>query len=58
MKPLYRIEAPHFVAGFELAEVSDTVVNAARVIKYMEGWGLARAMSYCNRRGWKLERVE
>jgi hypothetical protein len=28
------------------------------VIKYMEGWGLARAMSYCNRRGWKLERVE
>jgi hypothetical protein len=58
MRPLYRIEAPHFIAGFELVEVSDTVASASRVIKYMEGWPFIRVMKYCDRKGWKLERVE
>jgi len=57
MKPLYSITAPHFDAGLELAEVSDTVVRAAPIIKYMVGWPLVRVMQYCHNRGWKLERV-
>jgi len=57
MRPLYEITAPDFVAGIELAEVSDRVVKAAPIVKYMEGWPLSHLIEYCARRGWKLERV-
>jgi len=53
----WQIKAPSFTAGFELAPVSDTVIRAAPIIKYMVGWPLVRVMETCVQRGWKLERL-
>ena len=57
MRPLYEIMAPHFTAGIELDDVSDRVVKAAPIVRYMEGWGIKDVIAYCARRGWKLELV-
>jgi len=44
---LIRIEAPHFVAGYDMANN-----NIAPIIKYMRGWNLTRIETYCARKGW------
>lgn len=46
---LLRITAPHFVAGI----VKQGAV--APIIRYMEGWTLAKIKAYCRSRGWTLE---
>ena len=49
---LYRITAPHFVAGF----LCDVVVRqAAPIIRYMEGWSLRQVVAYVQRKRWNME---
>lgn len=53
---LYRIVAPHFVAGLGVG--IDGIVNwSAPIIHYMVGWQLERVLAYCARKDWKLEVV-
>jgi hypothetical protein len=48
---LYRVVAPHFVAGFE----SDGVVRrAAPILGYSVGWSELRAMNYFRKKGWQI----
>lgn len=50
---LYQIESPHFTAGFIL-DSDGSVVRAAKIIKYMEGWSLNRVKAYCHKKGWRI----
>ena len=52
---LCRIEAPHFVCGFDLVE--DTVKNAAPIIRYMNGWTRDRVRAYCAKKSWIVQVV-
>lgn len=54
-QPLFRIVAPHFVAGFEVD--ANRVWRTAPIIGYMRGWKGVKVKAYCNQRGWILERV-
>ena len=56
MKVLYRVEAPHFVAGFEVDLHTSIIVSSAPIIKYMRGKSLATAQDYFVHKGWKVER--
>jgi len=51
---LFRITAPHFVAGGELCSKM-FVVKAAPIIKYMLGYTISRVEWYCEKKGWSLE---
>lgn len=57
--PFFRISAPHFVAGGELRPKMDSryliVVEAAPIIKYMEGWQSYKVEEYCRKKNWKIE---
>lgn len=50
---LIQITAPHFCAGLVL--VSDIVMLAAPIVKYMQGWTLLRVQAYCAQKRWKEE---
>ena len=50
-----RIVAPHFVAGVILWD--DKAVQVAPIVSYMRGWTLARATTYCERKGWGCSTV-
>jgi hypothetical protein len=53
---LYRIEAPHMVAGLGVG--IDGLVNwSAPILCYMVGWELERVLAYCAKKGWQLEPV-
>jgi hypothetical protein len=47
---LYRVTAPHFVAGFTTRR--GVVVHAAPILRYMLRWTDRRAFKYIGRRGW------
>lgn len=55
-RSFYRIEAPHFVAGFETETRGDVerVVKAAPIIKWMMGRACADVLGYCVRKGWAV----
>lgn len=53
---LWRISAPHFVAGFEADSVSG-VGRVAPILKYMRGWHYDRVLAYCRAKGWHLEQA-
>jgi hypothetical protein len=55
-RKLFRIVAPHFVAGFETGDRLRVLV-VAPIIKYMRGWDLTKVVAYCDSKGWLLERV-
>lgn len=55
MSDLFRIEAPHFVAGFE---ANGAVERAAPIIRYMTGWRVSRVYQYCDQKGWFIERIK
>ena len=52
---LYRIVAPHFVAGLGFGR--GTVRWSAPILGYMVGWDYGRVSEYCKRKDWQLERV-
>lgn len=52
---LWRIEAPHFVAGLVVTDAH--VSEAAPIIKYMRNWPFGRMLGYCQTKGWKLEKI-
>lgn len=52
----YQITAPHFVAGFTVT-LSLLIKDAAPIIAYMKGLTLSRVSMYCQKKGWKLEKI-
>jgi hypothetical protein len=53
---LLRITAPHFVAGII---VSTTFMNhCAPILGYMKRWNMEHILSYCEKKGWKCERID
>jgi hypothetical protein len=46
---LVRIDAPHFVAGFE---TDGAVQRAAPILKYMMGWPDDKVRAYLRVKGW------
>lgn len=49
---LFRIVAPHFVAGIEPGVV------AAPIIKYMLPWSEDQIRKYCKKKGWEINPIE
>lgn len=47
---LVRVVAPHFVAGFVVADC--VVDHAAPILAFMVGWPSERAREYLARKGW------
>jgi hypothetical protein len=57
MITLYRVEAPSFVAGFEVDE--DRVVRTAPVLRrWLSGRRVGNARHICWERGWKVTKLE
>lgn len=54
---LLRIVAPHFVAGLVFLQGSDVAYRAAPIIGYMRGWPTHRIWTYCQRKGWQVEKI-
>ncbi len=52
---LWRVEAPHFVAGIVVAQ-NGAIVNAAPILNWSCDRPFAWFKDYCARKGWKLER--
>lgn len=52
---LFRVEAPHFVAGF--VTESDRVVLAAPILRWAVGKELDDCRAYFENKGWRLQRV-
>ena len=52
---LCRIEAPHFVCGFDL--VDNKVEAPAPIIAYMRGWHRDKVRDYCAKKGWEVKVV-
>ena len=46
---LIRIEAPHFVAGYDMA-----TGRIAPIIKYMRGWSIEKIIAYCQSKKWSV----
>ena len=55
---LWRITAPHFVAGIELGMWHHIVLRAAPIVEYMLGWEGRTVLHYCEKKNWKVEVVE
>lgn len=53
MITLFRIEAPHFVAGLVL--INGVVDHGAPILKYMNDWTFNAVIAYCNSKRWKYE---
>jgi hypothetical protein len=53
---LYRIEAPHFVAGFVLRRKGEHLF--APILGYMRNWTLTQIEIYCQRKEWKLKELK
>lgn len=52
---LFRLVAPHFVAGLEIADCK--VYRAAPILAYMNGWALAKVIAYARSKGWSFSLV-
>lgn len=61
---LYRIVAPHFVAGLTLEQVQEgtllvtRVTETAPILKYMKGWPHSQVITYCGKKGWTIDTIE
>lgn len=51
---LVRITSKYFCAGLELNDKL-VCVNAANIIKYMNGKTFKWVISYCHKKNWKIE---
>ena len=57
---LFRISAPHFVAGIECYDFGDRPIpihRTAPILGYMVAWSLDEIMRYCKRKGWEIDEV-
>jgi hypothetical protein len=54
---LYRLEAPHFVAGL-LLDAHGRVHEAAPILRWATGKTIAEIQRYTTRKGWRLEVVQ
>lgn len=55
---LYRITAPHFIAGLVVREIHGgdlVVIQTAPIVRYMSGWAALYVQTYCARKRWELE---
>jgi len=50
---LLRITAPHFVAGMDTE-----TRECAPIINYMKMWTIGGIKSYCEKKGWKCEKID
>lgn len=50
-----QIEAPHFVAGFEIEGEKRTF---APIISYMKDWSLFKIISYSCGKGWNVSTID
>lgn len=53
---LWRITAPHFVAGITVAQ-DGVIVDTAPILKWARGNSSYWFAEYCTRKGWKVERL-
>jgi hypothetical protein len=56
MPTLARITAPHFVAGLEFS-AAGVCVLAAPILQWAVGRKARDVHAYCQRKGWKIERL-
>lgn len=56
MKHLYRVEAPHYVAGFEA--VNGKIVKAAPIIHWAYKKSLKEVLNYLKKKNYKYEIIE
>ncbi len=52
----WRIEAPHFCAGFRLNK-DDLVDHGAPILRWLYGKSLSEVMRICQRQQWLLNQV-
>ena len=58
MMILFRISAPHFVAGFEYDSDKKVCISAAPIFNWMVGESGIDIWDYCKRNSYKLEIVK
>lgn len=54
---LLRITGPNFVVGVVFLEGSDVAYRVAPLVRYMRGWTTHHIWTYCQRKGWQVERI-
>ena len=52
---LIQIITPHFVAGLVARE--GKVVEAAPIIRYMQGWDGRQVAAYCKKKNWEWRKI-
>lgn len=52
---LYRVQAPHFVAGFTTE--SCKVVDSGPILKWTRGMYISKVFKFCKKKGWKLNAI-
>ena len=59
MKPIevWQITSPYFCAGL-LADEGGEILEVAPIIKYMRTWRLQHAEQYCDRKKWRLDKID
>jgi hypothetical protein len=55
LKILYRVEAPHFVAGIVFQK--ELAINAAPILKWSIGKNIVFLRNYFNRKKWRFKRI-
>ena len=55
---LYRISAPHFVAGIIQDTETSQITDAAPILRYMVGWNIEKVLDYVERKRWEMEIIE
>lgn len=50
-----RIIADHFTCGIVVQ--NKLVIEAAPIVRYMVGWESKEVRSYCDKRGWKYDKI-
>jgi hypothetical protein len=50
-----RIISDFFTCGIVVS--NKVVIEAAPIVKYMVGWETERVRNYCDKRGWKYDKI-
>jgi hypothetical protein len=53
---IYEIYAPHFCVGLVVSHTGK-VIRVPPIIKYMKGWHINEAKTYCNKKRWTLNKI-
>jgi len=49
------IDAPHFMCAIVIN--GGVVIQAAPIVKYMNGWTVGAVKDYCAKKGWKYDKA-